>query len=239
MTEQAKLYLIPTPLGESDAALWQPSAVQAIVQSLDAFVVENAKTARAFVKACGHAKPMAELAWIEMDKHSAFDPAAALALLNAGTSVGLLSEAGCPAVADPGNVLVAAAHRAGIAVKPLVGPSSIMLALMASGMNGQDFAFHGYLPTDVALRAAKLKELDALSAKTGATQLFIETPYRNAAMLEACLKALASSTRLGVACDLTLPTEWICVQTVAQWKQQPRPDFQKRPAVFLLDAAKK
>jgi 16S rRNA (cytidine1402-2'-O)-methyltransferase len=233
------LYLIPTPLGESGPALWQPAGVQAIVQSLNAFVVENAKTARAFVKACGHAKPMAELAWIEMDKHSAFNPAPAIALLKAGTSIGLLSEAGCPAVADPGNVLVAAAHSEGFAVKPLVGPSSIMLALMASGMNGQNFAFHGYLPTDVALRATKLKELDALSAKTGATQLFIETPYRNAAMLEACLKALAASTRLGVACDLTLPTEWICVQTVAQWKQQPRPDFQKRPAVFFMSCSSK
>jgi hypothetical protein len=109
----------------------------------------------------------------------------------------------------------------------------------ASSMNGQNFAFHSYLPTDVALRATKLKELDALSAKTGATQLFIETPYRNAAMLEACLKALAASTRLGVACDLTLPTEWICVQTVAQWKQQPRPDFQKRPAVFFMSYSSK
>jgi 16S rRNA (cytidine1402-2'-O)-methyltransferase len=237
MTEQAALHLIPTPLGESDATLWQPAGVQAIVQSLDTFVVENAKTARAFVKASDHAKPMAELTWIEMDKHAAFDPAPAIALLKAGTSIGLLSEAGCPAVADPGNVLVAAAHREGITVKPLVGPSSIMLALMASGMNGQDFAFHGYLPTDVALRAAKLKELDAQSAKTGQTQLFIETPYRNAAMLEAALKALSPATRFGVACDLTLPTEWICVRTVAQWKQQPRPEFQKRPAVFLVDAA--
>jgi 16S rRNA (cytidine1402-2'-O)-methyltransferase len=239
MNAPATLYLIPTPLGEADAALWQPAAVQAIVQSLDAFVVENAKTARAFVKACGHAKPMAELTWIEMDKHNVFDPARAIALLKEGASIGVLSEAGCPAVADPGNVLVAAAHVAGITVKPLVGPSSIMLALMASGMNGQHFAFHGYLPTDVALRAAKLKELDALSAKTGQTHIFIETPYRNAAILEACLKALSPTTRLAVACDLTLPTEWICVQTIAQWKQQPRPDFQKRPAVFLIDAGKK
>jgi 16S rRNA (cytidine1402-2'-O)-methyltransferase len=235
----ATLYLIPTPLGESGPALWQPAGVQAIVQSLDAFVVENAKTARAFVKTCGHAKPMAELTWLEMDKHTAFDPAPAIALLKAGTSIGLLSEAGCPAVADPGNVLVAAAHREGIAVKPLVGPSSIMLALMASGMNGQDFAFHGYLPTDVVQRAAKLKALDAASASSGQTQIFIETPYRNAAMLEAALKALSPGTRFGVACDLTLPTEWICVRTVAQWKQQPRPDFQKRPAVFLVDASRK
>jgi 16S rRNA (cytidine1402-2'-O)-methyltransferase len=236
VTEHPALYLIPTPLGESSSALWQPAGAQAIVQSLHAFVVENAKTARAFVKACGHATPMAELAWMEMDKHSIFNPAPAIALLKTGTSVGLLSEAGCPAVADPGNLLVAAAHCEGIAVKPLVGPSSIMLALMASGMNGQQFAFHGYLPTDAQQRTAKLKALEAASRSNGHTQIFIETPYRNATMLNAALLALAPNTRLCIACDLTLNTELILMRTMVQWKQQSAPDLQKRPAVFLLNA---
>jgi 16S rRNA (cytidine1402-2'-O)-methyltransferase len=236
MNAPAKLYLIPTPLGESDAALWQPAGVQATVQSLNAFVVENAKTARAFVKACGHANPMAELTWLEMDKHAAFDPAPALALLKSGVSVGVLSEAGCPAVADPGNVMVAAAHAAGIAVKPLVGPSAIMLALMASGMNGQHFAFLGYLPSDAAQRVAKLKAIENTSRNQKQTQVFIETPYRNMAMLDSAFCTLAPNTRLGVACDLTLPDELIAVHPIAQWKKLPPPALQKRPAVFLIDA---
>jgi 16S rRNA (cytidine1402-2'-O)-methyltransferase len=229
------LYLIPVPLAEDAAdSATQPADVRAIVQGLGAFVVENAKTARAFVKRFGHPRPMAELRWFELDKHGKTDLSAALALLQAGEHVGLMSEAGCPGVADPGAAMVAAAHALGAPVRPLVGASSLLLALMASGMSGQHFAFHGYLPLDAAQRQQKIRQLEQAARRDKATQIFIETPYRNTAMLDSLLATLSGGTRLAVACDLTAPGEWIRSASVDAWKRQAPPDLNKRPAVFLI-----
>ena len=234
------LYLIPCSLGEqTDTAAmlaWQPAAVRQQIHALQHFVVENAKTARAFLKACAHPLPIAQLQIQELSKHSCFSAAASLTLLRDGTDIGILSEAGCPGIADPGAELVAAAHAVQLEVKPLVGPSSLLLALMASGMNGQSFAFHGYLPIPAGERAAKLKSLEACSRQTGQTQFFIETPFRNQALFNSLLNTLSETCKLGIACDLTGAQEWIAVQTISRWKKASAPDLQKRPAVFLLDA---
>ena len=242
------LYLIPNTLGPTDPAAGAlahiiPEQVQAITARLDYFVAENAKTARGFLKliAVGHplAKPLQEIEIAELNVNT---PAAALAgllaPLLAGRDAGLVSEAGVPAVADPGADLVRLAHQHGITVKPLVGPSSLLLAVMASGLNGQSFAFNGYLPTDAALRAKRIKELENRSRSEKQTQLLIETPYRNAAMLEALVASCQQSTLICVATDLSLASESIRTQTGAKWKAQlasaKAPDFHKKPTVFLL-----
>jgi 16S rRNA (cytidine1402-2'-O)-methyltransferase len=234
------LFLIPNTLGETEAlANVLPEQVQRITSQLDYFVAENAKTARAFLKLVGvqHPlrKPMQEIKIAELNVNT---PAAALndllAPLLAGQDGGLVSEAGVPAVADPGADLVRLAHQHKIPVRPLVGPSSLLLAVMASGLNGQSFAFNGYLPTDAAQRAARIKELEQRSRKEKQTQLFIETPYRNAAMLEALMASCAPGTLVCVATDLSLPSETIRTMTAAQWKSAPAPDFHKKPTVFLL-----
>ncbi|HEX8404022.1 MAG TPA: SAM-dependent methyltransferase [Duganella sp.] len=234
------LFLIPNTLGETEAlASVLPEQVQHITAQLDYFVAENAKTARAFLKLvnAGHplARPLQEITISELNVNT---PAAALAgllaPLLAGRDGGLVSEAGVPAVADPGADLVRLAHQHNIPVRPLVGPSSLLLAVMASGLNGQSFAFNGYLPTDAAQRLTRIKELETRSRKEKQTQLFIETPYRNAAMLEALVAACAPSTLVCVATDLSLATETIRTMTAAQWKSAKAPDFHKKPTVFLL-----
>jgi 16S rRNA (cytidine1402-2'-O)-methyltransferase len=234
------LFLIPNTLGDTETlASVLPEQVQQITSQLDYFVAENAKTARAFLKLIGAqhplCKPMQEIQIAELNVNT---PAAALAdllaPLLAGRDGGLVSEAGVPAVADPGADLVRLAHQHKIPVRPLVGPSSLLLAVMASGLNGQSFAFNGYLPTDAAQRAARIKELELRSRKEKQTQLFIETPYRNAAMLEALIASCAPGTLVCVATDLSLPTETIRTMTAAQWKTAPAPDFHKKPTVFLL-----
>ncbi len=234
------LFLIPNTLGETEAlASVLPEQVQQITSQLDYFVAENAKTARAFLKLVNAqhplAKPLQEIAISELNVNT---PAAALAgllaPLLAGRDGGLVSEAGVPAVADPGADLVRLAHQHNIPVRPLVGPSSLLLAVMASGLNGQSFAFNGYLPTDAAQRTARIKELELRSRKEKQTQLFIETPYRNAAMLEALIAACAPGTLLCVATDLSLPSETIRTMTASQWKSAKAPDFHKKPTVFLL-----
>ena len=242
------LYLIPNTLGPTDPtadALSHviPEHVQAITARLDYFVAENAKTARGFLKliAIGHplAKPLQEIEIAELNVNT---PAAALAgllaPLLAGRDAGLVSEAGVPAVADPGADLVRLAHQHGITVKPLVGPSSLLLAVMASGLNGQSFAFNGYLPTDAALRTKRIKELENRSRSEKQTQLLIETPYRNAAMLDALVAGCQQSTLICVATDLSLPTESIRTLSGAKWKALlaagQAPDFHKKPTVFLL-----
>ncbi len=234
------LFLIPNTLGETEAlANVLPEQVQRITSQLDYFVAENAKTARAFLKLVGAqhplSKPMQEINIAELNVNT---PAAALhdllAPLLAGQDGGLVSEAGVPAVADPGADLVRLAHQHKIPVRPLVGPSSLLLAVMASGLNGQSFAFNGYLPTDAAQRDKRIKELEQRSRKEKQTQLFIETPYRNAAMLEALLTSCAPGTLVCVATDLSLPSETIRTMTAAQWKTAPAPDFHKKPTVFLL-----
>jgi 16S rRNA (cytidine1402-2'-O)-methyltransferase len=240
------LYLIPNTLGPTEAGALSsvlPEQVQSITSRLDYFVAENAKTARAFLKlvAAGHplAKPLQEIQIAELNVNT---PAQALdALLEpllAGRDAGLVSEAGVPAVADPGADLVRLAHKHGITVRPLVGPSSLLLAVMASGLNGQSFAFNGYLPTDAAQRAKRIRELEQRSRAEKQTQLFIETPYRNAQMLEALVASCQPGTLVCVATDLSLPSESVRTDTGANWKKAlaagKGPDFHKKPTVFLL-----
>lgn len=243
------LYLIPNTLGPSEPGEpeplgWlMPDQVQQIASSLDYFIAENAKTARAFLKlvALAHplCKPMQEIHIVELNVNS--DPGALpglLAPLKEGRHAGLLSEAGAPAVADPGADLVHLAHEHRIPVRPLVGPSSLLLAVMASGLNGQSFAFNGYLPIDAQQRAKRIKTLEERSRSDRQTQLFIETPYRNSALLEALANVCRSDTRICVATDLTLVSETIQTRTAALWKRSIQegkaPELQKRPSVFLL-----
>jgi 16S rRNA (cytidine1402-2'-O)-methyltransferase len=229
------LYLIPVTLGGEDARTLLPTVTLDIVRRLDTFVVENAKSARAFLKAAGHPRPLQEIQLHALDEHTKereIEPL--LAPLLAGNDCGLMSEAGCPAVADPGAALVRRAHESGIAIVPLVGPSSILLALMASGMDGQRFAFHGYLPVEKAERVRKLKELEREARK--ATQIFIETPYRNAVMLQALLEHCRGDTLLCIATDLTLPGGTVETRSIAQWKKKP-PALDRRLVVFLIYGA--
>ena len=227
------LYAIPTPLGGPPAESLPGSALQ-IVRDLRDFVAENAKTARAFLTALGMPCPLRELHIEVLDVHTPADSVRALlAPLRRGRELGLLSEAGCPAIADPGAALVAAAHREGYRVVPLIGPSSIVLALMASGLEGQRFAFWGYLPRERDAREIRLRELERRSSEDGATQIFIETPYRSDAMVSSLLRACSAATRLCIASDLSLPQESVRTQSVAAWRAQS-PSIGKRPSVFML-----
>jgi 16S rRNA (cytidine1402-2'-O)-methyltransferase len=232
------LYLIPTPLGDSGApsALSHvlPEETRRIAAGLTTFVVEQAKTARAFLKQLPTTTPLQQLTLLELNEHTpASELATLIAPLLAGQDVGLISEAGCPAVADPGANLVRLAHQHSIRVRPLTGPSSILLALMGSGLIGQRFAFHGYLPAKPEARAAALRELEKRSRKEDAAQVFIETPYRNQAMLESILANCQAETLLTIACDLTLESEFLITRKVAAWPGK-LPDIQRRPTVFLL-----
>ncbi len=228
------LYLIPTPLGATALDAVLPEATRRIAAGLSTFVVEHAKTARAFLKQVGTALPIQQLTLLELNEHT--KPAelkALLAPLLAGQDVGLISEAGCPAVADPGADLVRLAHQHGIKVKPLTGPSSILLALMGSGLVGQRFAFHGYLPAKPEERGKALKDLEKQAEKDDAAQAFIETPYRNTAMLESILAACRDDTWLCVACDLTLDSELVVSRRVSEWRGN-LPEVERRPCVFLI-----
>jgi 16S rRNA (cytidine1402-2'-O)-methyltransferase len=242
------LYLIPNTLGPTEAAPHAlshvlPEQVQDIASKLDYFVAENAKTARAFLKlvAIDHplARPLQDIRIAELNVNT---PPQALAALLAplldGQDAGLVSEAGVPAVADPGADLVRLAHQHGVPVRPLVGPSSLLLAVMASGLNGQSFAFNGYLPTDAAQRTKRIQQLEQRARSEKQTQLLIETPYRNGAMLEALVASCQPQTLICVATDLSLVTETVRTQTAAKWKAQlaagKAPDFHKKPTVFLF-----
>ncbi len=222
------LYAIPTPLGSTAAGALPASALNT-VRTVRYFVVENAKSARAFLKDVGMPHPLQELQIAVLDS----DVAKHVRALKADQSIGLLSEAGCPAIADPGAALVAAAQREGIRVVPLVGPSSIVLALMASGLEGQRFAFCGYLPREPQERKRRIKQLESRSQRERETQIFIETPYRNDVLFGSLLEVCAPRTLLCVASDLTLPTEDIETRDVAQWRHKLHA-IGKRPAVFLL-----
>ncbi len=237
MTPPAALFLVPNLLGAVPPASVLPARTIETARAIEHWVVETPKAARAFLKALAPAQSIAELSIRELDpKASAAETVSLLAPARSGQAVGLLSDAGAPAVADPGALLVATAHRIGIPVVPLVGPSAILLALMASGLNGQAFAFHGYLPVSEAARAARLKELEADSRSQARTQVFIETPYRNAAMLATLVATLSPRTRLAVAADLTLPTESVAMRPVADWRGVDPAGYQRRPAIFLLQA---
>lgn len=230
------LYLVPSLLGAIPPADALPVRTIAIARTLRHWVVETPKPARAFLKSLDLPHLIAELDIRPLPEGA--EAAGLSALLDparAGADIGLLSDAGCPGVADPGAALVAAAHAAGIRVVPLVGPSSLLLALMASGMNGQSFTFHGYLPVAAGERAAALRRLEDESRVLRRAQLFIETPYRNEAMLKAIGEALRPETMVCVAADLTLPSETIERRTAAAWKREDPARFAKRPALFILD----
>lgn len=231
------LYLLPTPISEGSLHASLPADVIELAHRIQNFLVEDAKTARAFLKHLGHPTPLRELSVIEIGHTpGGVDIAQWLAPLGTGTNIAVLSEAGCPGIADPGATLVAAAHRNGWRVQPLVGPSSILLALMASGLNGQRFRFVGYLPISMDERTAAIQKLEHESTR-GETQIFIETPYRNVALFEALLQHCQPATRLAVAVDLTGVEESAQQCTVKEWRTRPAdawPPLAKRPAVFCL-----
>ncbi len=233
---RGSLYLVPVALGEHTPwAHFLPAQAQAITAGLRHFVVETARAARAHLKQLDYPHPLRETDIRELPAEAA-DAAldALLAPALAGADLGLLSDAGCPAVADPGARLVARAHALGIRVVPLVGPSSILLGLMGSGLNGQSFAFHGYLPVAEGERDAALRALEDESRKLGRTQIFIETPYRNERMFEALLRTLKPETRLCVACELNTANETLLTRSVRDWRKAGRPALARRPALFLL-----
>ena len=229
------LHLLPAWLAEdTPPEEVVPAPVLARLRKLDTFIVENAKSARAYLAACKHPMPMRDIAIAELNERT--PSGQVLALLDpvaAGNDAGLLSEAGLPAIADPGALLVAAAHARGIKVVPHVGPSSILLALMASGLEGQRFRFAGYLPAESAARRARIAELERWSAKAAETQIFIETPYRNDALLADILQTCRPVTRLAVAAELTSSNEWIRSDSVEGWRSKTA-TLGKRPAIFLL-----
>lgn len=229
------LYLIPVTLGDTPLDRVLPAFNREVILGIRHFIVEEVRTARRFLKQVEKSIDIDSLQFYPMGKHAdAALFARYLEPLRRGEPVGVISEAGCPAVADPGADVVAIAQREHLKVVPLVGPSSILLAVMASGFNGQSFAFHGYLPIDHADRAKKLKQLEARSAAEGQTQLFIETPYRNARMMADILAACAPTTRLCVAAGLTTEQEFVRSASLKEWKQAPLPDLAKIPAIFAI-----
>lgn len=229
------LFLIPVPLGPTPPIDSLPANVLATVRPLSHFVVEQAKSARAFLKQVGTETPLQGLNIEELNEHTKADALdRLLAPLRAGHDVGLLSEAGCPAVADPGADLVALAQRENCRVVPLIGPSSLILALMASGLNGQRFAFLGYLPAKEGERIKALRELEIESRKHRQTQIFIETPYRNRALFDTLLQTCQPKTRLTLATDLTLASESVVTRTIQEWKRKTPPEIERRPTVFLI-----
>lgn len=231
---KGKLYLIPTPLGDDPVHTIPPYVIE-ILHRLDYFIAEKAKTARHFIKRTHPIKAFSELHFSELNKRTPPEEIQHfLQPAEAGHDIGLLSEAGCPGVADPGAIIVKLAHQKGIEVIPFVGPSSILLALMASGMNGQNFAFHGYLSVKKPELSRDLKRLESLASKFDQTQIFIETPYRNNAMVELALSSLSPHMYFCVATDLTLPTQYIKSKKVKDWKASKLPDLHKRPTVFLI-----
>lgn len=235
MSEQkGKLYLIPTRLGENQPLEVLPISIKKIIEQVDNYIVENEKTARRFIKKISSSKPQQSLNINILNKYTDTNELANfLDECFNGKPVGLLSEAGCPGIADPGADIVKIAHEKDIQVVPLVGPSSILLALMSSGMNGQSFTFNGYLPIDKHERKAALKKLERLSFEQNQSQIFIETPYRNNKMLDDICSVLGKNTRICIACDITLATEYIKTKTVNEWKQI-NIDLHKRPAIFII-----
>lgn len=238
MQKLGTLYLIPVTMGADNITKVLPPEVVAIAQQLETFVVENEKTARHFLSAIKTNKPVRELQLSSLNEHTTDKELPALLKpILAGIDVGLMSEAGCPGIADPGAKLVQLAYQKGIRVAPLVGPSSILMGLMASGLNGQRFTFLGYIPADKAARIQRLKEIERISAKNHETQIFIETPYRNQHLFEDILAHCQPNTRLCIACNLSLEVEFIMTQTIAEWNEMQKntlPDLHKKPTVFLI-----
>ncbi len=231
--KKGTLFLIPAPLGQASFRDIFPEIVRDVILNLNTFIVENEKTARRFIKQICPEKNQAELRIYQLDKHNkSANLNEFTAGLLTGQDIGLLSEAGLPAIADPGSLVVALAHKKNIPVKPLVGPSSLLLALMASGLNGQKFSFEGYLPKESDALKRQIRYLERLSAKNNCTKICIETPYRNHKLLQSLIKFLHPETHLCIASDLTLPTEFIKTLQVKEWTKQVV-DLHKRPTVFL------
>jgi 16S rRNA (cytidine1402-2'-O)-methyltransferase len=232
--EKGVLYLIPSPLGQNAPMEVLPLTVRKVIEELTHFIVENEKDARAFIKRISPKKNQSTLKLFPLNKFTL--PEEILTYLDPieeGITMGIISDAGCPGVADPGAEIVKMAHRKKISIHPLVGPSSILLALMGSGLNGQNFAFNGYLPIDKAKRQKEIKKLEKKSFDFNQSQLFIETPYRNDQMLQDLLKSLDRNTEVCIACDLTLPTQFIKTLSVKEWKKLNF-SFHKRPAIFII-----
>lgn len=231
---KGKLYLIPTTLGETEPLEVMPLSVKKVVEQIDYFIVENEKSARRFIKKITPKKPQPSLQLMLLDKYTEeIETRKYLDVCKNGINVGLLSEAGVPAVADPGASIVKLAHENNIQVVPLVGPSSILMAVMASGLNGQNFAFNGYLPIDKSDRKRAIKELEKLSKDKNQSQIFIETPYRNVKMFADLKASLSQNTNLCIACDITLQSEYIKTYSIKDWKHQ-KPDLHKKPAIFII-----
>jgi len=233
-SSQGTLYMMPCPIVDSHLDSLSMEAIDRI-RSTTHFVVERARTARRFIKIAGHPVPISELTIFELDKN---EPSNGLhqflEVLKGGTDVGVFSEAGCPGIADPGHLSVSYCHEHDIDVVPLVGPSSILLGLISSGMNGQNFAFNGYLPNKSPKLVQKLKSLEQLVLKSNQTQIFMEAPYRNEFMLEHCMKALSPNLRLCIACDINGPDQYIKTKTIKKWKGTQWKQFHKRPSIFLI-----
>ena len=234
---RGRLYLVPNLLGVVAPEAVLPARTIAVARSLRCYIVENAKPARAFLKALEPGVPLREFRMVEVGE-SPLAPRCAelLAPARTGIDMGLLSDAGCPGIADPGAAVVAQAHREGIGVVPLVGPSAVLLALMASGMNGQAFAFHGYLPVSSEERAQAIRRIESDSQRNGYAQIFIETPYRNVTMLEALAATCNPATRICVAADLTTESESVATRTARDWRSADLRGYAKRPAIFVLQA---
>lgn len=232
--EKGKLYLIPCPLGDVPPLTVLPASVQTTIEKIDHYIVEHQKNARRFIKSISPEKEQSSLKLQEINKFT--QPEEIPAMLNPcleGFDVGVISDAGCPGIADPGARAVHYAHENGIKVVPLVGPSSILLAMMASGFNGQNFTFNGYLPIEKSERKSELKRLEKLSKDFDQSQLFIETPYRNNQMLQSLIDILNPQTRICVACDITLPSEYIKTAPASVWKKI-KVDLHKRPTLFII-----
>ena len=232
--ENGKVYMVPMSLGSENFKYYLPEDVLEKIRSIRFFIAENAKTARHYFILLGMRAFLPQITVYEMDKHNKdFDYSVYFDVLKNSQDLGVISEAGCPGVADPGASVALSAHRAGFQVVPLVGPSSILLSVMASGLNGQSFAFNGYLPVKNPERQKAIKKLEDRSKELNQTQVFIETPYRNNTFLETLCNVLNSNTLLTVACDITMPEEFIKTQSVANWKKQ-KINIDKRPAIFLI-----
>ena len=233
-SSKGNLYLIPCPLGETPPLEVLPLSAKKAIEHIDHYVVEHEKNARRFIKSIDPKKSQGSLIIQEINKFTSLDEIPhMLDPCLKGNHVGVISDAGCPGIADPGAAVVMEAHRRGIKVVPLVGPSSILLAMMASGFNGQNFAFNGYLPIDKGERKASIKKLEKLSIDIDQSQSFIETPYRNNQLMESLMSALHAETMLCVACDITLPSEYIKTCTIGEWKKI-KVDLHKRPTLFII-----
>ena len=233
----ATLYLIPCPISDDTAvADVTPAANQAIIDSLDYFIVENTRSARRFLSKSGYARAIDDATFVELNEHttSPTDIAKMIEPLLAGRSAGVISEAGVPAVADPGQAVVELCHKHNIKVVPLVGPSSILMAVMASGLSGQSFTFNGYLPVKEPERTRAIKRLESRASGEHQSQLFIEAPYRNVKLAEQILASCGAQTRLCIACDITSANEYVRTATIAEWRKQGLPDINKRPTIFII-----